>query len=338
MINICVVGAGIIGLSTAVVIQQKYGSAVSVTLIADKFSPNTTGDGAAGLWGPYLLGDTPHEKIRIWSEATHDFLESLWKSEDAGRLGISLIPCYRVNVEVEPLPAWKNTVYGFREMPDKEIQKIGRPGLRQGISFVTYICECSKFLPYLLEEFRKNRGNVVEQTIKNWAQLVDTYDIIVDCSGIRARDLAGDRSVAPKRGQVMRVTAPWIKAVILDDSDDGNYVIPNMDSVVLGGTHQEGDWNMNIYPEDTQFILEGCQRLVPALKHVPVQREWVGLRPGRPSVRLDREVVRVKNRKVTVIHNYGHGGSGVTLFWGCAKEAADLVGEALSSKLLKSRL
>ena len=40
----------------------------------------------------------------------------------------------------------------------------------------------------------------------------------------------------------MRVRAPWLRTAILDDRDDGNYVIPNLDSVVLGGTHQH-DWD-----------------------------------------------------------------------------------------------
>ena len=41
----------------------------------------------------------------------------------------------------------------------------------------------------------------------------------------------------------MRVAAQWLRQVVLDDRDDGNYVIPNLDSVVVGGTHQDGDWD-----------------------------------------------------------------------------------------------
>ena len=41
----------------------------------------------------------------------------------------------------------------------------------------------------------------------------------------------------------MRVSAPWLRKVVLDDKDDGNYVIPNLTSVVVGGTHQDGDWD-----------------------------------------------------------------------------------------------
>ena len=43
--------------------------------------------------------------------------------------------------------------------------------------------------------------------------------------------------------QVSRVSAPWLRTIVLDDTDDGNYVIPNIESVVVGGTHQTGDWD-----------------------------------------------------------------------------------------------
>jgi len=74
----------------------------------------------------------------------------------------------------------------------------------------------------------------------------------VNCSGIGARKLVGDNLVSPLRGQVMRVSAPWLRKVVLDDRDDGNYVIPNLKSVVVGGTHQDGDWDrvslgLNLY-------------------------------------------------------------------------------------------
>lgn len=50
--KVCVIGAGIIGLSTAVCIQDKIPSA-QVTIIAETFSPNTTSDGSAGFWEPF---------------------------------------------------------------------------------------------------------------------------------------------------------------------------------------------------------------------------------------------------------------------------------------------
>jgi len=58
MASIAVVGAGVIGLSSAVTILERDPS-LKVTLIADSFSPNTTSDGAAGLILPFGMGNTP---------------------------------------------------------------------------------------------------------------------------------------------------------------------------------------------------------------------------------------------------------------------------------------
>lgn len=61
--QIAIIGAGVIGTTTAYRIQEQFGNSISVTIFSDELSPNTTGDVSAGLWGPYLLNDTPQEKI-----------------------------------------------------------------------------------------------------------------------------------------------------------------------------------------------------------------------------------------------------------------------------------
>ena len=64
MVKVCVIGAGVIGLSSALRIIEQHPE-VEVTVIADKFSPATTTDVSGGFWEPHLLGDTPQEKIRF---------------------------------------------------------------------------------------------------------------------------------------------------------------------------------------------------------------------------------------------------------------------------------
>lgn len=106
--------------------------------------------------------------------------------------------------------------------------------------------------------------------------------------------------------------------------------------MVLGGTHQEQDSNRNTDPQDTEFILVGCSALFPALKNAPVIREWVGLRPGRSSVRLELDNYRTNSgRNLLVIHNYGHGGAGVTLGWGCAYDVVVLAQKNLQLTPIK---
>lgn len=64
MMQIAIIGAGVIGTTTALRLQECLsGDLVSITIFSEEFSPNTTGDVSAGLWGPFILGNTPAEKI-----------------------------------------------------------------------------------------------------------------------------------------------------------------------------------------------------------------------------------------------------------------------------------
>ena len=79
---------------------------------------------------------------------------------------------------------------------------------------------------------------------------------------------------------------------------------------------------MNPPSEETvKRIVARATDLVPDLRGARVLGTRVGLRPARPAVRLEAE----DRPEGPVVHCYGHGGSGVTLSWGCADEVADLV-------------
>lgn len=76
---------------------------------------------------------------------------------------------------------------------------------RKGYGFTTFTCEASKLLPYFLEKFKINGGRVIKRKIDNLHALRKEFDIVVNCTGIGAHHLALDKTVQPKRGQVMRV-------------------------------------------------------------------------------------------------------------------------------------
>jgi len=60
--RVAIVGAGVIGVTSAFAVKNAFPS-YDVKIFADAFSPDTTGDGSAGLWGPIYLGDTPIDNI-----------------------------------------------------------------------------------------------------------------------------------------------------------------------------------------------------------------------------------------------------------------------------------
>ncbi|XP_055841469.1 D-amino-acid oxidase [Episyrphus balteatus] len=333
--QVAILGGGINGFCCAVQIKEKWPES-NVTIISDLFTPSTTGDGSAGLWGPYLMCDTPAEKVNEWSMAMHNFLKQIWLSGDSGKAGVCLIPVIRLTANEKPMDdSWRDIVYGCKNLDKSELEAYSRlhnKTFTSGLHFVTYTSEPVKLLPYLEKRFRSSGGNVITKKITDFDEFIRNshYDVIVNCVGLGALDLVNDKLVHSIRGQVSRVKANWIYQVFLDESDDGNYIIPNVDTVVLGGTHQENDYNLNICPNDKTFIKNGCQNYFPGLKHAQHLTDWVGLRPGRKQVRLEMETTY--NNKI-LIHNYGHGGCGVTLSWGCASEVVKLLQTTMKSKL-----
>ncbi|CAD7011729.1 unnamed protein product [Ceratitis capitata] len=344
--QIAVIGGGVSGVSSAIQILEylkSTGNPVAVTVLSEAFSPNTTGDGSAGLWGPYLLGGTPTERVHRWSKHMHDFLEQIWLSDDAGEAGVCLIPCLRLTTTaMDNEVFWKDIVYGCRQLTQRQLDElnVGRANkYTQGMHFITYTSEPVKLLPYLMKRFQANGGKIVQQKVENLQEFIakSNYDVIINCTGLGSRECVQDVGMFPVRGQVTRIKANWLYCALLDESDVGNYIIPNCESVVLGGTHQENDNNTQVCPNDKKFIINGCRKIVPGLEHAQHLFDWVGLRPGRDTLRLEAE----KGGNKIVIHNYGHGGSGVTLAWGCAEDVLELLKNELQARHLnvpKSKL
>jgi D-amino-acid oxidase len=151
---------------------------------------------------------------------------------------------------------------------------------------------------------------------------------VVNCTGIGARSLVPDEALVPVRGQVVIVENPGIREFYLDHGDGGPeyvYLFPHRDVVVLGGTAHEGAADLAPRPEVSARILRDITAVFPSLRGARVVAERVGLRPVRPEVRLEAEALPGGR---VLWHNYGHGGAGVTLSWGCAAEltAAVLAG------------
>lgn len=250
--------------------------------------------------------------------------------------GITMIPCYRLVSDVEgQIPSWKNVVFGFRVLEDKELKKLSKEHRRpykSGCHFVTFCCEPTKFLPYLMRRFTQAGGKFEMRKVNDINELKG-YDLIVNCTGLGSQKMTNDAHLKPVRGQVAKVKAPWIYEVFLHEDDVGNYIIPNTNNVVLGGTHQVGDYNLKVSMADSAFIMNGCKKIFPSLENAEIIKEVVGLRPGRTEVRL--EIERRSGGVCPIIHNVGHGGCGVTLCWGCGRDVLEKTIEVINEKSAK---
>lgn len=333
MPNIAVLGAGIIGVSTALNIQNLIPSA-QVKIISEKFGQETTSWGAGGLFRPTakFIQGVPEEKIRRWARVGWDFYSSLAVSDKAKDSGMQIVSGFILSQTKVENPLYKDSVYSFHEISRKAATELGFGHYTYVYQVTTVIAIVRDYLPYLFKRFEENGGQTEQRRIDDLNELVGQYDLVVNCTGIGSRSLFGDTSIFPVRGQLLRVKAPWIKNFIY--TEDDAYLVPNGELLVVGGCRQHNNYNLNIEASDSKAILERCYKICPELKGAVIDHEWTGLRPTRVPIRIEKEILQLKKGRLVVVHNYGHGANGISMSWGTSMDAAELVKDALlSSKL-----
>lgn len=170
------------------------------------------------------------------------------------------------------------------------------------------LMDVTRYLPYLRARFR---GEVVQRGIGSLEELRD-FDRIVNCAGFGARDLCGDHALVPGYGVSVVVDRPELDYALVHPDPPLTYVIPRTDDCLLGG------YDAAVPPDEAEIgrIVARCRAAVPQVSGV-VRGVRHGIRPVRPAIRLEREG--------KVVHNYGHGGAGFTLGWGCAAAVLRLI-------------
>jgi D-amino-acid oxidase len=275
---------------------------------------------AAAIWYPYKA--YPEDRVLSWGRRSYEVFEELSGLPESGVLMREGVEIWHQQV---PDPWWADAVPRVRRCHKDELP----PGYRDGHSFVAPIVEMPIYLSYLMDRFATSGGNVQRCTLSSLEELAGEASVVVNCVGLGARELVGDTSMRPIRGQIIRVRNPGLKRFVLDEENPEGvtYIVPRSRDCILGGTAEEGEWNIQPDPETAEGILHRCTRLEPSLTDAEVLEHKVGLRPGRPTIRLERDD---SLDNVPLIHNYGHGGSGITLSWGCAEETLQLVLQARS--------
>jgi D-amino-acid oxidase len=281
-------------------------------IFAKHIGQQTTSAAAAAVWFPYHV-------------------------EPAGKVIPLALETYKVLVDLAQVPGSGVSIIEVRQfsrtgeiqIPDWAIPLGASPvatGLwpvfKSGFSLHVPLTETTIYLDYLAERFREAGGEIHANVhFENLEDVDSKFDLVINCAGIGARQLVHDADLEPHRGQVAIV--PRIEglscAIVCDDAPL-MYAIPRSNDCLFGGTNELSD-NLTADPGTTSRIVAECSRVLN-IDEPRVLAARVGLRPFRRSgVRLERD--RLRDGR-TVVHNYGHGGAGFTLSWGCAREVLEL--------------
>ena len=303
------VGAGVIGLTTAVRLAE---TGMAVRVLARELPPDTDSCAAGAMWGPFLTGDP---RSGGWAASTlATLLDLATVPEETGVRRVSGLEVAREKAEPHQL---------LRQAPDFRTGAAADlpPGYAAGWWYTTASVDMPVYSMYLQRRLKAAGGTMATAEVGDLSELRGTADLVVNCTGSGARSLVPDPLVTPMLGRVVVVANPGIETFFAEmgERPELTWFVPHgRDRVVLGSTLESRPTDD---PADHRAALDRiiarCAAIEPLLADAEILAWRSGFRPLRPAVRLERD-------GDWLIHNYGHGGSGVSLSWACAQEVADL--------------
>ncbi|MEV1044155.1 FAD-dependent oxidoreductase [Streptomyces sp. NPDC049916] len=305
--DVIVVGGGVIGLTTAVTLAER---GARVRVWSRDPAGATTSAVAGALWWPYRI--EPAERVGAWSLATLAVYERLAAAPE--ETGVRLVPGLHGGERFAALGAWAAELRGAVEVPE-------------GLRVTLPLLDMPVHLAWLERRLTAAGGAVERRAVAGFDEAAEVSPVVVNCTGLGAAGLVPDAGVRPVRGQLVLVENPgideWFTRADLGSAAT-TYFFPQPGRLVLGGTAEADDPRPEPDPGTAREIVARCAGVRPEIAGARVLGHRVGLRPAREAgVRIEAERLRHGGR---LVHNYGHGGAGVTVAWGCARAAAALVG------------
>jgi D-amino-acid oxidase len=312
-----VIGAGVVGLTTGVCLAE---AGLRVLIRTAALPAETTSAVAGALIGPVFAapGHPPGDVVTGWERTgITEFTRLAADPSTGAHLCLGLLAARPAAVAGGPPPL--DDVQQIRFCEPEELPD----GFGFGFWATLPLVDMSRYLTYLTERFAAAGGQIQLRPVTTLAEAATEAPLIANCSGIGAHHLVPDPSVRPFRGQHVVVANPGIETFFLEAPLGPSWIgyLPHGDRVVLGGVAMEDDWNTAPDPAIAAEIVRGCAEIEPRLADAEVLAHMVGLRPTRPTVRLEAE----QFGEARCVHNYGHGGSGVALSWGTARAAAEVL-------------
>lgn len=329
--KVAVVGAGIIGMTNAIVLL-KNGFDVTVYTKDDPLATNS--DAAVATWFAPNDDKPLLQQYCLESLATFD---ELIKNKTPGIGKISEIIYFTTEND------FKNSVWAKASVrklvklnEDTETQL--KDGSSFGVIVTIPLINPTFYRPYMFAYFKGLGGKLHQNiTITSLNDLTQSYPIVINSSGWEAKYLTADDSVYPVRGQTETfAVTPGLKkdysinveamnAYVVfrsSDKDDGDCVV--------GTTYQVGDADREIRADDRHTIIKKVTTFFPLVRDIKNEKivSKVGIRCGRDEVRVEEE----RHDQSVIVHCYGHSGSGYSASWGSANKVLDLCNRFINEK------
>lgn len=312
--QVVVIGAGVSGLTSAICLAE---AGRPVRVWAAEPPQATTSAVAGAVWG--LAFTEPTAKTLAWIEQS---LRTFGELAGDPATGVRMAPALTAGElsETVELPPHTRLIPDLRPAGPGDVPE----GFGGGYHATMPLIDMPRYLDYLAERLRAAGADIETRPVRSLSEAAQAAPLVVNCAGLGARDLVGDDTVRPLFGQHVVLTNPGLDQLFLEMSTAAEWTcfFPHPQRVVCGGISIPGRWDTTPEPDVSERILQRCRRIEPRLRDAEVIETIVGLRPDRPAVRVETEQLK----RARCIHNYGHGGSGVTLSWGCAREVARLAG------------
>ncbi|KAI6176172.1 D-amino-acid oxidase [Aphelenchoides bicaudatus] len=334
--RVAIVGQGVIGCSTGLALLEKFPK-LNITLYGNCDFKQTCSFGPAGLFR------MDKYETRDWARVSFERFAYL-ERKFGPQTGVKLLSGHIQSDNRELLEGQERNmadiVYNFRWLTNREINLMFPNPSKYCIHYTAYASEGRTYVPWLASQLEELGAHFVRKDFTNLDEVANEgFDFVINCGGVKADKLAGDdQSIQPIRGVIFEVEAPWHKH--FNYRDFSTFTIPMSNSVALGTVRQTGNTNMEVTEEDKKEIWQRYLELHPQFKGSKILSDYVALRPERKEIRLEKQSRKTSTgRSYVVIHNYGHGGNGFTLGWGCALDVVKLIEHQLPSDVTsKSKL
>jgi D-amino-acid oxidase len=262
---VAVIGCGAVGLATARLLQAR---GFDVTIHARALPPETTSNVAGALWIPYLLVDEARRTAAFDAqfESAARFSHRCFQGLVGDAYGVSWIRQYFLSRA--PVPdAWdlvmlRDLFHESRLLNQAEHPFAAPHVVLDRMMFI----DPGAYLEKVLDDFRVAGGRVHIQSFASPAEVAALPEpIVVNCSGLGARDLFGDTELMPIKGQ-LTVLQPQPEVDYAWINDEDLYMFPRRDGILLGGTHEMGVESLEPDRAAERRILEGHRAVADSMK------------------------------------------------------------------------